>query len=167
MDKHGLGIACVTGAVLFAFALQQRGYITIPKDKVDGVQEKRAKEIRLSYDEMLKHNIDSLVNEGMPTRKAIKDAHTITWEEAERSMPKKVKDYNGEDWVKLEEAQNQLEASRKVVFGRIVITSYKEDYPEKLENQIQERKKELQEMNDQQQTNDKTYYLAQKMGYER
>ena len=150
-DLKTLGIAGIIGVAAMGYALNQRGYISIPQDRIDDVPEKKAKEIRLSYDEKLKHNLDSLLDEGISTRDAIKDAHTITWEDAKKTMPNKCADYSGEDWVKLDEAQNQIEASRKVLSGRATFVFYKEDYPENLENQIKEKRKELQKLNNKEQ----------------
>ena len=153
MGKKEFGIACLAGAAVFAYVMNQRGYFNVPQDKIDEVSAKKAKEIRLSYDEMLKHNIDSLIDTGLPVKKAVKDAHTITWEEAERTMPKQCKDYSNEDWVKLDEAQTQLEKSRKVIPGRATMIVYHEEYPEQLAEQIQKQKKELRIMNSKEQTN--------------
>lgn len=147
MDKKSFGFACLTGAALFAYFVNQRGYFSIPEEQVNSVPEKKAKAICLSYDERLKHNLDSLMNSGLSTSQAIKDAHTITWEEASARMPKKVKNYSAENLVELKEAQEQVEKSRTVTFGKATIITYRDKYPGELGEEIEQRKRDLQELN--------------------
>lgn len=144
MSRAGLGVAFLAGTVLLAYSLNQRGYLTIPEDEVNSVPERKAKEICLGYDEALLHNIDSLVNNGLSVKEAVKKGHTITWDEVSSHMPSDAKNYNPEDWVRLKEARDQLDASMKVVpLGRSIVPYYREDYPEKLAKQIMEKRKEL------------------------
>ena len=93
MSGKRLGVALFAGTALFAYSLNQRGYLTIPEDKVNSVPDGKAKEICLGYDEALLHNIDSLVNNGLSVKDAVKKGHTITWDEVSSHMPSDTKNY--------------------------------------------------------------------------
>ena len=132
---------------------------------IDDVPQKQQHSLVINYDKSLLHNIDSLANSGHTLEDAIEKSHDITWDKALKSMPKKISEWTGENWIIKSEAQKQLEASRQTKTRMVMrpmpqrignITSYRltpmpetyhiyqPEYRDQLENEIKTKETSLE-----------------------
>ncbi len=132
---------------------------------IDDVPQKQQHSLVINYDKSLLHNIDSLANSGHTLEDAIEKSHDITWDKALKSMPKKISEWTGENWIIKSEAQKQLEASRQTKTRMVMrpmpqrignVTSYRltpmpeayhiyqPEYRDQLENEIKTKETSLE-----------------------
>lgn len=90
------------------------------KQMISMVPQEQQHTLVINYDKQLLNNIDSLVESGTDIEKAVEKAHTITWEQACKMMPKQ-SEWTGKEYVVEQEAEKQLDNSRETKHRTIML----------------------------------------------